>query len=118
MQNDGFPAVSDLTQLQTRLRSSPSPWVRQPSRILACLAPNLIIHLVGPDMCIAKTFAMQEMRLCLSRLVMTFDMSLPEGFDRDGFYKGLRNMRTTLLDKPLVVKLTRREGRQTPIDAY
>lgn len=69
-------------------------------------------------MCIAKTFAMQEMRLCLSRLMLTFDMELADGFDVDGFYKGLRNMRTTLFDKQLMVKVKRREGRQTPIDAY
>ncbi|KAI0700471.1 cytochrome P450 [Cytidiella melzeri] len=70
----------------------------------------------GPDMCIAKSFAMHEMRLCLSRLVLTFDMTLPEGFDVDGFYRGLRNMRTTLLDEPLMVKAVRRKGRQTPLD--
>ncbi|KAI0341085.1 cytochrome P450 [Trametopsis cervina] len=72
----------------------------------------------GPDMCIAKTFAMQEMRLCLSRLVLTFDIALAPGFDVDEFYGGLRNMRTTLLDKPLMVKVTRRAGMKTPIDAY
>lgn len=45
-------------------------------------------------------------------------MELADGFDVDGFYKGLRNMRTTLFDKQLMVKVKRREGRQTPIDAY
>jgi hypothetical protein len=53
---------------------------------------------------------MQEMRLCIARLVLTFDMSFPSGKDDGGeFYRGLRNMRTTFFDKPLVVRAVRRD---------
>ncbi|THH05069.1 hypothetical protein EW146_g10002 [Bondarzewia mesenterica] len=69
----------------------------------------------GPYVCIGKSFAIQEMRLCLARLVLTFDMTLPPSFDSKLFYKGLRNMRTTILDKPLLVKAVRREGKM-PVD--
>jgi hypothetical protein len=37
-------------------------------------------------------------------------MSLPPSFDVEAFYKGVRNMRTTLLDEKLFVKIRRREG--------
>ncbi|KAI0313882.1 cytochrome P450 [Amylostereum chailletii] len=74
-----------------------------------------IRYMLGPYVCVAKSFAMQEMRLCLSRLILTFDMSLPPGFNSAAFYKGLRNMRTTMLDLPLFVKAVRRKGKDTPI---
>ena len=55
---------------------------------------------------------MQEMRVCLAHLVTTFDMQLPSGKDDDGeFYRGLRNMRTTFFDQPLIVRAVRREGK-------
>lgn len=66
-------------------------------------------------MCIGKNLAMQEMRACLARLVLTFDMELPEYFDINAFRQGLRHMRTTFYIRPLLVKMTRQEGRTTPI---
>ena len=66
----------------------------------------------GPHVCIGKVLAMQEMRVCLAHLVTTFDMQLPVGKDDDGeFYRGLRNMRTSFFDRPLIVRATRREGK-------
>lgn len=64
----------------------------------------------GPYVCVAKAFAYQEMRYVLTRLVLTFDMRLPEGFDVEGFRWGILNMRTTMLQKRLVVHVERRNG--------
>ncbi|KAF8526942.1 cytochrome P450 [Hysterangium stoloniferum] len=62
----------------------------------------------GPHVCIAKSFAYQEMRYVMARLVLAFDMSLPSSFDVDAFRDGIQNMRTTILQRPLVVKVSRR----------
>ena len=51
--------------------------------------------------------------MCLSRLVLTFNMALSEQFDVHAFYADLRNMRTTLFGDRLMLKVTRREGRAT-----
>ncbi|KAF8526956.1 cytochrome P450 [Hysterangium stoloniferum] len=64
--------------------------------------------LVGPHVCIAKSFAYQEMRYVMARLVLAFDMSLPNSFDVDAFRDGIQNMRTTIFQRPLVVKVSRR----------
>ena len=63
----------------------------------------------GPYVCVAKNFAVQEMRYVLAYLVLTFDMSLPTWFEPDQWLAGMRNMRTTIFDKPLFVKATRRD---------
>ncbi|KAF8970159.1 cytochrome P450 [Flammula alnicola] len=62
----------------------------------------------GPYGCVAKNFAMQEMRLVVSRLALTFDMSLPDIFDPKAFFNGFGNMRTSVFDRPLYVKAVRR----------
>ena len=51
---------------------------------------------------------MQEMRHVLARLVLTFDMTLPEGFNKEAWERGMKNMRTTVFDEPLLVKGVRR----------
>ena len=60
--------------------------------------------------CVAKAFAHQEMRYVLTRLALTYDMRLPEGFDCEAFRNGILNMRTTVLQKELVVRADRRPG--------
>ncbi|KIJ54456.1 hypothetical protein M422DRAFT_58037 [Sphaerobolus stellatus SS14] len=64
----------------------------------------------GPYACVAKNFAYHQMRYVLSRLVLTLDMSLPVNFDGRGFEDGFLNMRTNVLDKPLMMQVSRREG--------
>jgi hypothetical protein len=59
-------------------------------------------------MCVAKNFAYQEMRFVVARLVLTFNMSLPDSFDVEGFRDGILNIRTTVLEKPLMARATTR----------
>ena len=61
---------------------------------------------------------MQEMRLCLSRLILTFDMELSDEFDPEAFRAGLRFMRAILFTRPLLVKATRREGRESLVETF
>ena len=63
---------------------------------------------IGPYVCIAKSFALQEMRLVIARLVLKLDMSFPPNFDVAGFRNGIVNMRTTVFEQPLLVKPTKR----------
>ncbi|KAI0648784.1 cytochrome P450 [Trametes meyenii] len=64
----------------------------------------------GPHACIARNLAFQEMRYVLSRLVLAYDMALPKGFDTKAFRAGILNMRTTILEKKLTVRVERRPG--------
>ena len=50
------------------------------------------------------------MRHALARTVLTFDMSLPPGFDPIAFRAGILNMHTTFFQHKLLVKMTRRPG--------
>jgi len=70
----------------------------------------LLISSIGPYACVAKNFAYHQMRYAVSRIVLTLDMSLPETFDRQAFEDGFLNMRTNVLDKPLIVKVSPRKG--------
>lgn len=65
-------------------------------------------------MCIAKAFAYQEMRLVVARLVLAYDMELAKGFDVKAYRDGILNMRTTILQKPLLVRAKRRAGVELP----
>ncbi|KAJ7590098.1 cytochrome P450 [Mycena floridula] len=101
----------------------PDPLMFRPERWLpGGLGPGSVLNKAasfsfsyGPYACVAKSFAMHEMRMCLSRLVLTFDMELPSDFDVKNFCNGIRTMRTTFLDVPLIVKGKRREGRDMPL---
>ncbi|KAI0706338.1 cytochrome P450 [Earliella scabrosa] len=64
----------------------------------------------GPHACIAKNLAYQEMRYVLARLLLCYNMTLPEGFDVAGYRNGILNMRTTVLTHKLLVKVERRPG--------
>ncbi|GBE89919.1 hypothetical protein SCP_1702450 [Sparassis crispa] len=64
----------------------------------------------GPHVCVAKAFAYQEMRFVTARLVLAHDMKLEEGFDVKAYRDGILNMRTTVLQSPLMVKATKRRG--------
>lgn len=65
--------------------------------------------LAGPYACVAKNFAFQEMRFVIARLLLAYDLSLPKKFDIQAFRDGILNMRTTVLEKPLIVHIARRE---------
>ncbi|KAI0046882.1 cytochrome P450 [Auriscalpium vulgare] len=64
----------------------------------------------GNHACIAKAFAYQEMRHVIARLVLAYDMSLDDSFDVKAFRDGILNMRTTFLEKDLIVSVKRRAG--------
>lgn len=74
------------------------------------MALLLTPSLIGPHACVAKNFAYQEMRFVLARLILAYDMALPKDFDIQGFRDGILNMRTTLLEKKLFVRVARRPG--------
>ncbi|KAI0636113.1 cytochrome P450 [Trametes polyzona] len=64
----------------------------------------------GPHSCIGKTLAWQELRYALSRVVLAFDMAFHPEFDPKAFRDGILNMRTTLLEKEMFMRVTRRPG--------
>ncbi|KZT05810.1 cytochrome P450 [Laetiporus sulphureus 93-53] len=70
----------------------------------------------GPHACIGKAFAYQEMRLVLARLVLNYDMELAAGFDVQAYRDGILNMRTTILQKPLMVRAVRRSELRLKIE--
>lgn len=61
---------------------------------------------------------MQEMRLCLARLVLTYNLELPSDFDAEDYHMRPRHMRASVFDHPLLVKVARREGKIIPNDVY
>lgn len=71
---------------------------------------NVVSILLGPHACIAKAFAYQEMRYVLARLVLCVDIKPVDGFNVAGFRNGVTNMRTTILEEPLMVNVKRRPG--------
>lgn len=55
----------------------------------------------GPFGCMGKQFVYQQMRLLLSRMILTYDFKLPDGFDATAFIEGIENRRTTSFTYPL-----------------
>lgn len=51
-----------------------------------------------------------EIRHCLARVLLTYDMRLPDNFDIPGYRNGILNMRTTVMETPLVVYPKRRDA--------
>ncbi|KAH9944241.1 cytochrome P450 [Epithele typhae] len=102
---------------------SPEPRTFLPERWLpGGLGPNTVTNqsalssfTFGPHHCLGKNFAMHEMRMCLARMVLMYDFELTGGHDRGEFYRGLRNARTTLFDKPLVVNAKLRRASSSPL---
>ncbi|OJT10972.1 Cytochrome P450 67 [Trametes pubescens] len=64
----------------------------------------------GPHSCPGKALAWQKLRYCLSRVVLAFDMEFQPGFDVQAFRDGILNVRTTLLEKDMFMKVSRRAG--------
>ena len=50
------------------------------------------------------------MRYVLARILLAFDLELPEDFDATAFRAGIRNLRTMLLERELHVRVKRRPG--------
>ncbi|KAJ7712050.1 cytochrome P450 [Mycena metata] len=61
----------------------------------------------GPHVCIARSFAYQEMRCALARIVLSYNFKLVPNFDAKKYRDGILNMRTTLLKEPLLVRASR-----------
>lgn len=68
----------------------------------------------GQHVCVGKAFAYQQMQYVIARLVLSFDMAFPDSFDKEAFRNGILHKRTLILEKPLLVKLTRRPGAEIP----
>ncbi|TFK91285.1 cytochrome P450 [Polyporus arcularius HHB13444] len=111
-------ALAAYSQQTSAENFYPDPQVYRPERWLeGGLGPEtktnkaaLASFSFGPHACVARNFAYQEMRFVLARLILAYDMKLPAEFDIQGFRDGILNMRTTLLEKKLVVRVTRRSG--------
>lgn len=125
MQLDGhfFPegtivALAAYSQQTSPDNFFPEPLAYRPDRWLPrglgeasrCEKAALASFSSGPYMCVAKSFAYQEMRYVLARLVLAYEMRLPPNFDTEGFRRGILNMRTTMLENALWVHVERRPG--------
>ncbi|KAI0706361.1 cytochrome P450 [Earliella scabrosa] len=64
----------------------------------------------GAHSCIGKALAYHEMRYVLARLVLAYDLEFKPGFDVASFRGGMMNMRTTLLEHDLWMRVVRRPG--------
>jgi len=114
-------ALSTYSQQVSEENCFPDPLVYRPERWLpGGLGPGSKLNRAavvsqafssGPYICVAKVFAVHQMRIMVARLVLTFDMELAPGFDNNAFLEGFRNSRTTVFDKPLLVSATRRPGK-------
>ncbi|KAI0319094.1 cytochrome P450 [Amylostereum chailletii] len=62
----------------------------------------------GPFGCLGKALAIQELRVVVSRLLLSYDVKFAPDFDGEKFLAGVRNMRTTLFDYPLTIVATPR----------
>lgn len=62
----------------------------------------------GPTSCAGRELAWVEMRLFLSKMLQTFDLSLAPGFDIDAFEHGVRDLFTLHVKVPLRLSLTLR----------
>ncbi|KAJ7651011.1 cytochrome P450, partial [Roridomyces roridus] len=69
----------------------------------------------GPDVCVAKAFAYQEMRYTIARLVLTFDFELARNFDCGKFEAGVSIIQTALFREPLLVSARRRFDTELPV---
>lgn len=64
--------------------------------------------MTGPYACTGKHLAYNEMRYTLARLVLAFDMEFSPTFDIPGFLDGLLAFRTSMFEKPLIMRFFRR----------
>nr|VWP01008.1 Cytochrome P450 monooxygenase AKT7 (EC (AK-toxin biosynthesis protein 7) [Ganoderma boninense] len=64
----------------------------------------------GRHACNGRGFAYHQMRMALARLLLALEFELPGDFDAAKFRSGIVNIRTTFLQEPLYVKVTRRHG--------
>ena len=64
----------------------------------------------GRHACNGRGFAYHQMRMALARLLLALEFELPGDFDAAKFRSGIVNIRTTFLEEPLYVKVTRRHG--------
>ncbi|KDR66920.1 hypothetical protein GALMADRAFT_106087 [Galerina marginata CBS 339.88] len=68
----------------------------------------------GPHACIARSLAYQEMRYAMARIALAYDMMLGPNFDVKQYRNGILNMRTTILEHPLMVTARKRKGARLP----
>ncbi|KZV69241.1 cytochrome P450 [Peniophora sp. CONT] len=62
----------------------------------------------GPFGCLGKALAIQELKLIVAHLFLAYDIKFAPGFDPHAFEAGVRNLRTTIFDHPLIVTATSR----------
>ncbi|RDB27043.1 hypothetical protein Hypma_005048 [Hypsizygus marmoreus] len=105
-------ALAAYTQQTSEEIFGPDPLTFRPERWLEedLNKPALVSFTSGRFVCIAKTFAMHELRFVLARLILNLEIRFAPGFDIDLFRRGIRNMRTTVFDHPLLVTVAPRHA--------
>lgn len=63
----------------------------------------------GPFGCLGRNLAIQEIRIVVSKLLLTFDFQFASDFNLAMFWEGVTNMRTTFFAHPLRVSSTRKQ---------
>jgi cytochrome P450 len=67
----------------------PERWLDQPELVLRKDA--FFPFLVGPYSCAGKALAMMELRSVISRVISEFDVKVPEGFDGQRYFDGIKD---------------------------
>ncbi|GJE88881.1 cytochrome P450 [Phanerochaete sordida] len=94
----------------------PERWISEESGLYAKTNKSALSSFSsGAYACVGKQLAYQGLRHVLARVVLNVDMALPDGFDPQTFRDGILNIRTTILEQPLMVHV-RRRGDAVPVD--
>ncbi|KAF8173014.1 cytochrome P450, partial [Mycena galopus ATCC 62051] len=94
----------------------PAPLEFRPQRWLAGgLGPGSVLKKSavmcfshGLFSCLGKTLAIRELFIVTAQLLLALDIRLDPSFDHHMFKAGIRNMRTTIFEYPLIVTVRRR----------
>ena len=107
---DGFPAAWDLSLKYSRVARKLSHSVCRLDLLMLGLSQTCFLRLLlkGPYGCLGKQLAIQEIRVLISKLLLTYDLSLPSDFDKVKFAEGIQAWRSTVLKHPLRVVITPR----------
>lgn len=94
-------AVASYSQQIDPKNFYPDPLEFRPERWLpGGLGPDtktdrnaLLSFSMGHHVCVGKALAYQQLQYVIARLVLSFDMSFPESFDKEAFCNGILNKR-------------------------
>lgn len=70
----------------------PERWLDRPELVLRKDAFNPFM--TGPYNCAGKGMAMMELRSVVSRVISEFDVKMPEGFNEEQYWNGIKDQGT------------------------